>query len=90
MPRDLDGSRGINQEWNVPRQIRADTDVTAVLAWLANFVNQQTTFDAYLKEPERLLLWCVLQRFKALSSLTHEDWLAYKVFQANPCRESAG
>jgi integrase/recombinase XerD len=82
--RDLDGSRGTNRESTVPRQIGADTDVAAVLAWLANFTDKRATFDAYRKEAERLLLWCVLQRGKPLSSMTHEDWLAYKVFLSNP------
>jgi integrase/recombinase XerD len=82
--RDLDGSRGTNRESNVPRQIGADTDVAAVLAWLANFTDKRATFDAYRKEAERLLIWCVLQRGKPLSSMTHEDWLAYKVFLSNP------
>jgi len=82
--RDLDGSLGTNREWNVPRQIGANTDVAAVLAWLANFTHKQTTFDAYRKEAERLLLWCVLERGKPLSSLAHEDWLAYQTFLGNP------
>jgi integrase/recombinase XerD len=82
--RDLDGSVGSNREWHVPRQISANTDVAAVLAWLANFVHKKATFDAYRKEAERLLLWCVLQRAKPLSSLTHEDWLAYQTFLGNP------
>ena len=82
--RDLDGSLGSNREWHVPRQISANTDVAAVLAWLANFVHKKATFDAYRKEAERLLLWCMLQRAKPLSSLTHEDWLAYQTFLGNP------
>lgn len=84
VPRELDGSRGANREWDVPRQIAANTDIEAVLAWLANFTDKQTTFDAYRKEGERLLLWCVVQRGKPLSSLTHEDWLAYQVFLSAP------
>lgn len=84
VPRELDGTTGTNREWDVPRQIGANTDVDAVLAWLANFTSTQTTFDAYRKEAERLLLWCVVERGKPLSSLTHEDWLAYQAFLANP------
>jgi integrase/recombinase XerD len=84
IPRELNGANGSNREWHVPPQIAADTDVEAVLAWLANFSETRTTFDAYRKEAERLLLWCVIQRGKALSSLTHEDWLAYQDFLKNP------
>ncbi|WP_020654125.1 tyrosine-type recombinase/integrase [Massilia niastensis] len=85
VPRELDGSRGSNREWDVPRQIGADTDVEAIRAWLTNFADRRATFDAYRKEAERLLLWSVWQLGKPLSSLTHEDWLAYLAFLAAPC-----
>jgi integrase len=84
VPRELDGSHGTNREWEVPRQIAADTDVEAVRAWLANVVGIRTTFDAYRKEAERLLLWAIWEAGKPLSSLTHEDWLVYQRFLAAP------
>ncbi|AWG45850.1 MULTISPECIES: hypothetical protein [Massilia] len=84
VPHELDGSRGTNREWNVPRQIAANTDVEAVRAWLANFVGTKTTFDAYRKEAERLLVWSIWEAGKPLSSLTHEDWLVYQRFLASP------
>jgi integrase len=84
VPRELDGSHGTNREWDVPRQIAANTDVEAVRAWLANFVGTKTTFDAYRKEAERLLLWSIWEAGKPLSSLTHEDWLVYQSFLASP------
>lgn len=84
VPRELDGTTGTNREWDVQRQIGAETDAEAVLAWLANFTDTQTTFDTYRKEAERLLLWCVIERGKPMSSLTHEDWLSYRTFLANP------
>lgn len=42
------------------------------------------TQRAYRKEVERLLLWATLQQGKALSSMTHEDCLAYCEFMADP------
>lgn len=84
LPRELDGSRGTNREWDVTRQIAADIDVEAVRAWLANFVGTRTTFNAYRKEAERLLLWSIWEAGKPLSSLTHEDWLVYQRFLASP------
>ena len=84
VPQTLTGANGTNREWNVPRQIEANTDVDAVFAWLANFTGKQTTFDAYRKEAERLLLWCVVQLGKPLSSLSHEDWLSYRSFLHDP------
>jgi len=38
----------------------------------------------YRREVERLILWAVLQLRKPLSSLTHEDLLAYERFLADP------
>jgi integrase len=84
LPTDFDGTRGTNRARGVPRQIHADNDIDAIKAWLARFFDKQTTFDAYRKEAERLLLWCTLQLGKPLSSLTHEDWLVYKAFLRNP------
>jgi integrase len=84
MPVEWDGSCGTNRARGVPRQINADNDIDAIKAWLARFLDKQTTFDAYRKEVERLLLWCTLQLGKPLSSLTHEDWLVYKMFLRDP------
>jgi site-specific recombinase XerD len=42
------------------------------------------TQRAYRKEAERFLLWALLVRGKALSSMTHEDCVAYRDFLADP------
>src|SRR5258708_39611414 len=65
-------------------QIAAQTDVDAIKAWLARFVETQATFDTYRKEAERLLLWSTTELRKPLSSLTHEDLLLYQRFFAGP------
>ncbi|WP_426211124.1 tyrosine-type recombinase/integrase [Massilia sp. TWP1-3-3] len=79
----LDGSLGTNRSMG-SRQISANNDVDAIKAWLARFMDKQTTFDNYRKEAERLLLWSTIQMTKPLSSLTHEDWLVYNAFLLNP------
>ncbi|MFB9127605.1 tyrosine-type recombinase/integrase [Paraburkholderia dipogonis] len=66
------------------RLVVAHTDLDAVRAWLGRFAGTKTTFDSYRKEAERLLLWSVLQMGKPLSSLTHEDLLAFQHFLADP------
>lgn len=48
------------------------------------------TEHAYRKEAERLLLWAVLVRRRALSSLTVEDCLAYREFLLAPPMEWCG
>lgn len=80
----MDGSTGTNRSHSSARQIRADNDIDAIKAWLARFLDKQTTFDNYRKEAERLLLWCTIQLGKPLSSLTHEDWLLYQIFLRDP------
>lgn len=84
LPSQISGSEGNNRAHTGVRQIRADNDIDAIKAWLARFVDKQTTFDSYRKEAERLLLWCTLQMGKPLSSLTHEDWLLYQIFLRDP------
>ncbi len=84
LPLELNGHAGSNRGEPQRAQIAADNDIDAIKAWLARFIDTKTTFDNYRKEAERLLLWCTLERGKALSSLTHEDWLCYREFLKNP------
>lgn len=84
LPLDLDGSEGRNRAVGKTAQIAASTDLQAIQAWLARFVDTKTTFDSYRKEAERLYLWSVFQLGKPLSSLTHEDFLVYQRFLLDP------
>jgi integrase/recombinase XerD len=80
----LAGRLGTNRSRAGHRQIDADTDREAVLAWLARYVDSPSTLANSRKEVERLLLWCLAELGKPLSSLTHEDLLLYQRFLANP------
>jgi integrase len=84
LPVDLDGSAGRNRAVGKPAQIAAVTDLQAIQAWLARFVDTPTTFSNYRKEAERLYLWAVFQLGKPISSLTHEDFLVYQHFLLDP------
>lgn len=84
LPPGLDGRTGDNRANNNRPQIAATNDVDALKAWLARFADTKTTFDNYRKEAERLLLWSTVQLGKPLSSLTHEDFLIYQRFLADP------
>lgn len=84
LPNDLDGRHGRNRAVGGVAQIAATNDLQAVHAWLSRFCDTKTTFDCYRKEAERLLLWSTLQLGKPLSSLTHEDLLAYQQFLLDP------
>lgn len=84
IPSFLDGRDGANRATGNRPQIAANTDIDAIKAWLARFIDTKTTFDNYRKEAERLLLWSTVQLGKPLSSLTHEDCLVYQHFLKDP------
>ncbi|SOY69590.1 putative integrase/recombinase [Cupriavidus taiwanensis] len=59
--------------------------VTVVKAWLRDTTGGQgSTFAAYRKEAERLLLWGALERGKGLSQLDLDDRQAYLAFLSRP------
>ncbi|UDM52265.1 phage integrase family protein [Cupriavidus sp. MP-37] len=59
--------------------------VAVVKAWLRETAGGQgSTFAAYRKEAERLLLWAALERSKGLSQLDLDDRQAYLAFLAHP------
>ncbi|MFC3106694.1 tyrosine-type recombinase/integrase [Undibacterium arcticum] len=80
----LDGRHGSNRAYGNRPQVAANTDVDAIKAWLARFLDTKTTFDNYRKEADRLLLWSTVALQKPISSLTHEDLLVYQRFLADP------
>lgn len=83
VPTDLDGSRG---RFRAPRDscvLSATNDYEAIQAWL-ELQESPATQRAYRKEAERLVLWAILDRGKALSSLTTEDAIAYRAFLRRP------
>ncbi|TAM00333.1 MAG: integrase [Paraburkholderia sp.] len=84
LPERLDGRDGTNRGALESSQLSARNDLDAVRAWLSNYADTKTTFEAYRKEAERLLLWAVVQLGKPLSSLTHEDLRLYKAFLVDP------
>ncbi len=85
---ELDGHAGTNRAMGNRPQIAATTDIEAITAWLARFVDSPNTFGNYRKEAERLLLWSTLAVQKPISSLTHEDLLAYQHFLSDPQPEA--
>jgi integrase len=86
-PGDRDGSRGLNRAPQARCKLAADDDLAAIQAWLQLRAPGSHTWRAYRKEAERLLMWSVLVRGKALSSLDGDDCLAYQRFIAAPPTE---
>ncbi|CAG9183404.1 phage integrase family protein [Cupriavidus pampae] len=91
VPVELSGAAG---RFRAPHErclLAADDDRAAILAWLAArgraaraAAPATLTQRAYRKEAERMLLWAVLWRRRALSSLTVEDCVAYRDFLLAP------
>jgi hypothetical protein len=82
VPDQVDGSQGAY----APREtciLGANNDHEAVQAWLS-LHESPATQRAYRKEAERLILWAIVERRKALSSLTTEDAVAYRAFLRQP------
>jgi site-specific recombinase XerD len=75
VPLSLSGEAGSNRHPGPPR-IQAANDRQAIESWLGTKVGSPHTLRAYRKEAERLLLWAVIERQKALSDLTVEDCAA--------------
>jgi len=83
-PQRLDGSNGSNRAPLARCKLAAQTDYDAIGAWLRLRVEASHTWRAYRKEAERFLLWAVIERRKALSSLDGDDCVAYRNFLAAP------
>jgi site-specific recombinase XerD len=83
LPSDVDGSRGRFRAPPESCTLNATNDYEAVQAWLS-LHDSAATQRAYRKEAERLILWAVVERGKALSSLTTEDAVAYRAFLRHP------
>lgn len=83
VPQDLDGSSGTFRAPRVSCTLAANNDYEAIHAWLA-LHESGATQRAYRKEAERLILWAIVERNRALSSLTTEDAIAYRAFLRHP------
>lgn len=83
LPHEIDGSQG---SFRAPRHaciLNAKNDYEAVQAWLA-LHETVATQRAYRKEAERLILWAIVERGRALSSMTTDDAIAYRAFLRRP------
>lgn len=89
IPTALSGEHGTNRARDFAF-IRADHDLAAVHAYLNRYRDRQPTLRAYTRELERLVLWLVIVRGVALSSMTVEDCEGYKDFLKSPSASFVG
>lgn len=83
LPREVDGSAGTFRAPPATCTLDASNDYEAVQTWLA-LHESPATQRTYRKEAERLILWAIVERGRALSSLTTEDAIAYRAFLRHP------
>jgi site-specific recombinase XerD len=89
LPSPYDGSQGGNRAL-ADSYIGATNDLEAIKAYLVMHKANSKTYRSYTKELERFLLWSVIVRGKALSSLLVDDCEAYKDFLQAPSPEFCG
>jgi site-specific recombinase XerD len=82
-PESLDGRSGTNRAPGTPR-IEAVNDYEAIRVWLSLWPEGSHTHRAYRREAERFLLWCLIERGKAFSSVGVDDCIAYREFLRDP------
>ncbi|CAJ4536369.1 phage integrase family protein [Burkholderia pseudomallei] len=83
VPHEVDGSRGQYRASANACLLKASNDYEAVQSWLS-LHESVATQRAYRKEAERLILWAIVERNCALSSLTTDDAIAYRSFLRRP------
>ncbi|MBN3827867.1 tyrosine-type recombinase/integrase [Burkholderia sp. Ac-20384] len=83
LPHEVDGSAGAFRAPASSCTLGVDNDYEAIQAWLA-LHESPATQRAYRKEAERLILWAIAARGKALSSLTTRDATDYRAFLRRP------
>nr|WP_242539094.1 site-specific integrase [Trinickia acidisoli] len=83
VPHEVDGSRGQFRASQAACLLNASNDYEAIQSWLS-LHESAATQRAYRKEAERLILWAIIERSRALSSLTTDDAIAYRGFLRRP------
>ncbi|KVD51098.1 integrase [Burkholderia sp. ABCPW 11] len=83
VPHEVDGSRGLFRAPQEACLLSASNDYQAIQSWLS-LHESAATQRAYRKEAERLILWAIVERGQALSSLTTDDAIVYRGFLRRP------
>jgi site-specific recombinase XerD len=86
VPASLDGSAGLNRAPVPAHQAELANDKLAIEAWIrVRGARSPETARAYRREAERLLLWAIIEKRKAFSSLNTVDCDEYlNTFLPNP------
>ena len=83
LPSEFDGSHGKNRS-HESSLLQAQNDMHAIELWLSRLDKDSHTYRAYRREAERILLWAIVDRGKAFSSLHTSDMSDYRRFLLDP------
>jgi len=83
LPSEFDGSHGKNRS-HESSLLQAQNDMHAIELWLSRLDKDSHTYRAYRREAERILLWAIVDRGKAFSSLHTIDMSDYRRFLLDP------
>jgi site-specific recombinase XerC len=87
VPDHLSGADGVFRSHQV-NSLGAHTDSQAIHAWLQTIKQKSPlTYEAYARETERLYLWAVIYKKKALSSLDSVDCAGFDGFLQAPPKD---
>jgi len=64
--------------------LKAGTDADALRSFLIGYQSSALTYQTYLKELERLVLWCTHVQHISISDIASDDVVAYQQFLASP------
>lgn len=64
--------------------IKASNDAEAIKSFLIGYQSSKLTYQTYLKELERLILWCAHIQKVTISDLSFDDMVAYQSFLSDP------
>lgn len=67
-----------------PNMLKATSDAEALRSFLLGYQSTSLTYQTYLKELERLVLWCAHVRKASISDLTSDDITSYQQFLMLP------
>lgn len=79
----LSNTPGYNLNDN-PNMLKASNDAQAIQSFLIGYQGSPLTYQCYMKELERLVLWCTHVQHLTVSDLSHSDLNAYQQFLTNP------
>lgn len=67
-----------------PNMLKANNDAEALKSFLIGYQSSRLTYQTYLKELERLVLWCTHVRHVTISDLSFDDIVQYQQFMRDP------